>query len=307
MHSTLHLAMRRPLALAALWLAGVLGIVQPALAAESPRLTLKVMVTSEASLNATTTLILGQQDAVLVDVPFTRSDAHRLVADVLETGKTLRTIYITHDHPDHFLSLEVLAEAFPNAQIITPPKVVEDIWRSLPLKIKRWGPLLGANGPRRPVVPNAIEASSFTLEGHEIRILGPMQGDHVHASALHIPSIGALIAGDLLFKDVHLWLGEHTPAQRKAWLAVLDQFDALKPVTVVAGHKPPGMADDPSSLRFTRDYLLAFEEGIRQSKNSAGLIAFLKARFPQAHDYIDGFILNNSAQVAMGEMPPWTE
>jgi len=270
-------------------------------------LTVKVVLASEPSLNATSTLLLGEKDAVLVDVPFTRSDGHRLVAEVLETGRTLRTIYITHDHPDHFLSLEVLAEAFPNARIITAAPVVDDIWRSLPLKIKRWGPMLGANGPHHPVVPEALAGNSFTLEGNEIRVLGPMQGDHVHATALWVPSISTLIAGDLLFADVHLWLGEHTSAQRKAWLAVLDQFDALKPAVVVPGHRPPGVPDDARSLKFTRDYLVAFETEVKASKNSADLIARLKKRFPQAHDYIDGFILNNSAPVAMGEAPPWTE
>jgi hypothetical protein len=33
----------------------------------------------------------------------------------------------------------------------------------------------------------------------------------------------------------------------------------------------------------------------------------MKVRYPQARDYFDGFILNNSAQVAMGETPPWIE
>jgi glyoxylase-like metal-dependent hydrolase (beta-lactamase superfamily II) len=270
-------------------------------------ITVKVILASEASLNATSTLLLGEKDAVLVDVPFTRSDGHRLVAEVLETGRTLRTIYISHDHPDHFMSLEVLAEAFPNARVITAGPVVEDIWRSLPLKLKRWGPLLGANGPRHPVVPEAMAGNFFMLEGSEIRVLGPMQGDHVHATALWVPSISTLIAGDLLFADVHLWLGEHTPTQRKAWLAVLDQFDALQPKIVVAGHRPAGVPDDTRALKFTREYLVAFEAEVKASKNSADLIARLKLRFPQARDYIDGFILNNSAQVAMGEMPPWTE
>jgi glyoxylase-like metal-dependent hydrolase (beta-lactamase superfamily II) len=268
---------------------------------------IKVFVASEASLNATSTLLLGEKDAVLVDVPFTRSDGHRLVAEVLESGRTLRTIYISHDHPDHFLSLEVLAQAFPDARMVTAAPVVDDIWRSLPFKLKRWGPMLGANGPRHPVVPQALQGDSLTLEGNEIRVLGPMQGDHVHATALWVPSISALIAGDLLFADVHLWLGEHTPDQRKAWLAVLDRFDALQPKIVVAGHRPPGVPDDARALRFTRDYLIAFESAVKSAKNSADLIARMKTRFPQARDYIDGFILNNSAQVAMGETPPWTE
>jgi glyoxylase-like metal-dependent hydrolase (beta-lactamase superfamily II) len=233
--------------------------------AATPLPSVRVITGSDASLNANFALLLGEKDAVLVDVPFTRSDAHRLVAEVLETGRTLRAIYITHDHPDHFLSLEVLAEAFPQAQLVTAPAVVTDIWRSLPLKMKRWGPMLGANGPRRPVVPESWDKPSLDLEGHEIRILGPMQGDHLHATAIWVPSIGALVAGDLLFQDVHLWLGEHTPAQRAAWLAVLADLESLQPKIVVAGHKSPGAPDDAASLRFTREYLQAFEAAIRTS------------------------------------------
>jgi glyoxylase-like metal-dependent hydrolase (beta-lactamase superfamily II) len=278
-----------------------------ATAASAAPLAIKVVLASEQSLNATSTLVLGEKDAVLVDVPFTRSDGHRLVAEVLETGRTLRIIYITHDHPDHFLSLEVFAEAFPNARIITAAPVVDDMWRSLPLKIKRWGPLLGANGPHHPVVPEALTDTSFTLEGNEIRVLGPMQGDHVHATALWIPSISTVIAGDLLFTDVHLWLAEQTPAQRKAWLSQLDQIDALKPAVVVAGHRPVGVPDDTRALNFTREYLAAFESEVKVSKNSGDLIARMKKRFPQALDYINGFLLTTSAQVAMGEAPPWTE
>jgi glyoxylase-like metal-dependent hydrolase (beta-lactamase superfamily II) len=284
---------------------GTLGL-RSAMSAEPP-LTLKIMTASETSLNANSALIMGKTDAVLIDVPFTRSDGHRLIADILETGKNLKYIYITHDHPDHFLSLEVFAEAFPNARIVTAPEVVADIWRSLPFKLKRWGPMLGANGPIRPVVPTALETHSLELEGQELRLLGPMQGDHAHATAIFIPSINALIGGDIVFKNVHLWLGEHTPDQRKSWLTHIDELIAMHPAIVVAGHKRPSDPDDASALQFTRDYLVAFESALKSSKKSTDLIARMKSAFPLAQDYLGGFILNNSAQVAVGEAPIWTE
>jgi glyoxylase-like metal-dependent hydrolase (beta-lactamase superfamily II) len=274
---------------------------------QPPPLTLKVITASEASLYANMTLIMGRTDAALIDVPFTRADGHRLVADILETGRTLKVIYITHDHPDHFMSLEVLADAFPDAQLITAPAVVADIWRSLPIKLKRWGPMLGANGPRRPAVPVAWERPSFQLEGQDIQILGPMQGDHVHATALYVPSIKALIAGDIVFENIYPWLGEHTAERRKDWVAALDKLIAMRPAIVVAGHQLPGDPQDPAALQFTRDYILVFDAAAAKSKTSAELAATMRQAFPKAQDVLGGFILGNSAKVGVGETPPWDE
>src|SRR5581483_5185087 len=179
--------------------------------------------TSEGSLYTDITLVKGEQRAVLIDAPFTRADAHRIVAAVLESGKTLDTIFVTHDHPDHFFSVEVLTDAFPNARVVAAPQVVDDIWKSIPFKLKRWGPMLGANGPRHPTAPTPLTESFFELEGHRLEVLGPMQGDHVHATAVWIPDIKTLVAGDLLFNEMHLWLGESLAPQRLAWAKSVDK------------------------------------------------------------------------------------
>lgn len=270
-------------------------------------LQLKVFMSSEASLYATSTLIMGKKEALLVDVPFTRSDGLRLVADILETGKTLKTIYITHDHPDHFFSIDVFTDNFPGVEVITAQTVVDDIWRSYPLKLKRWGPMLGINGPRHPVVVSAAPGSSLSLEGHKIKILGPMQGDHVHATALYVPSLKAVICGDICFNKVHLWFGEHAPAQYDAWLASVESLMALKPRTVVAGHKLPELVDGPEALQFTHDYIVAFKDAAAQSTTSDELIAAITAQFPDTRDFLGDFVLSNSAKVATGEMAPWDE
>jgi glyoxylase-like metal-dependent hydrolase (beta-lactamase superfamily II) len=283
-----------------------LGAAQPVHAQEPP-LKLDVITGNEGNLYANFTLVMGKTEAILIDAPFTQSEAHRLVGRILESGRTLRTIYITHDHPDHFFSVDVIAQAFPDAQIVSAPAVVDDIWRSIPLKVRRWGPLLGTNGPKHPFAPTALNGDHLELDGQRLDILGPIQGDHVHATAIYIPSIGALIAGDLVFNKIHLWLGEATPEARKAWLASIDRLIALHPKIVVAGHKLPGLPDDASALAFTRDYLVAFEAAAANSKTSKDLMARIKARFPDTQDVLNNFILSNSAQVATGEAAPWTE
>jgi glyoxylase-like metal-dependent hydrolase (beta-lactamase superfamily II) len=270
-------------------------------------LRIKVITSSEASLYASATLIMGEKEAVLVDVPFTRADGLRVAADVFESGKTLKTIYITHDHPDHFFSVDVFTDLFPNVEVVSAPQIVADIWKSYPAKYKRWGPMLGMNGPRHPVAVTAVEGSSFMLEGHELQIIGPMQGDHIHATAIYVPSLDAVICGDLCFNKIHLWFGEQTAPQYDDWLASVDKLIALRPKIVVAGHKLPGLPDDASALDFTRRYIVAFKAAAAKSKTSAELTKTIQNEFPNTRDVLDDFILSNSTKVATGEMPPWDE
>lgn len=279
----------------------------PVAAQDNSGLEIEVLRTSAGSLHVNSALIMGEHDAVLVDPPFTLADAHRVVAMVLDSGRTLTHVFITHDHPDHFFAMEVLQDAFPNAQIVAHPAVVEDIWRSLPLKVIRWSPGLGDNGPVHPSAPAALTSDVIMLEGHELRVLGPVQGDHEHSTALWIPDNRALVAGDIVFNEVHLWLGEHAPENVAAWEQTITTLMALEPEIVVAGHARPGLADDASGLTFSLAYLQAWQNHVGQASDAADLRSRIRAAFPTTIDVLDDFILVNSSEVAMGEQPIWTE
>ncbi|MCP5145875.1 MAG: MBL fold metallo-hydrolase [Gammaproteobacteria bacterium] len=287
--------------------AGLLWLATLGIAAAADGLSVKVVTTNESSLYANCTIVMGERDMVLIDAPFTNADAHRLVADLLETGKNLTYVYVTHDHPDHFWSMQVIMDAFPQAKVISHREVVADIWRSIPFKIARWSPMLGNNGPTYPTAPLPLAEDTFELEGHVLRVLGPMQGDHYHATAVHVPDIGLLVAGDIVFHGIHVWLGETTAQKRQQWIANLNDLMKLEPATVVAGHKLPGLADDVASLKFTRDYIVSFEQDAKAASDSSDLMARTRARHPQVKDALGDFILTNSARVVMGEDPPWEE
>ncbi|MEJ1268940.1 MBL fold metallo-hydrolase [Pantoea ananatis] len=70
----------------------------------------------------TSTIIYGDTDAILVDAQFTLSNAHRLVADLMELKRNLKIIYLTHLHPDHYLGLEVIKSVYPNAEVFAYKK-----------------------------------------------------------------------------------------------------------------------------------------------------------------------------------------
>jgi len=81
----------------------------------------------ESLYPATSTLIFGEHDAVLVDAMTTVAEAEALGHWIVLHNRNLETIYITHAHFDHFYGLSVLLDRFPGARAIATPKAVEGI------------------------------------------------------------------------------------------------------------------------------------------------------------------------------------
>jgi glyoxylase-like metal-dependent hydrolase (beta-lactamase superfamily II) len=228
------------------------------------------------------TLVTGEKEAVLIDSAFTVADAHRVVAAVLDSGKTLTTVYVTHAHPDHYFGLAVIKAAFPDAKLVARPETVADINKSWKGKVDHWKPMYGANLTDAPVLPEALKGDALTLEGETLQITAAQQGDDAHNSFVWIPSAKAVVAGDILYNRVHVWTAETKAPARKAWLASLDKLEKLKPEIVIAGHKTPDAKDDVSAIAFTRDYLKAFDAAQASSKTAAEMTEKVKAKYPDA-------------------------
>ena len=72
-------------------------------------------------------------------------------------------------------------------------------------------------------------------------------------TSLHVPSIGLIVAGDVVYNQCGLYVGDTTSESRKNWIA------ALNPLMVVAGHKKPGAPDSPSAIQDTKRYFEDFD------------------------------------------------
>lgn len=257
---------------------------------------------------ANCTLVKGRRDALLVDVPFARSEGHRLIARILDSARELRTIYISHDHPDHFFSLDLVTDTFPKAAVLAHPAVTKDMQRSIPLKFARWAEGLGANAPKRGVVPTPVDGNEIEIEGHRLQIIGPMQGDHIRATALWDPDSRTLVAGDLLYNGVFVFLGEHRPSQWDAWIQSLDYLESLSPMFIVAGHSKPGLPDDSFSIEWTRRYIQEFKKLAASAATAQEMAERLRARYPNAVGFPGtDFLIEVPTRVATGEIEPWDE
>lgn len=263
-------------------------------------LSVKVYNADGNSFNVNSTLVVGDKEAMVIDAGFTRADALRIAANVLDSGKQLKTIYVSQADPDYYFGVETLKEIFPQADVVTTPAVLEKINAKKAGKVAFWGPKMGANAPRSPVVPRALEGNTLTLDGQTIEIRGT-QGVLAHRPYAWIPSIQAVVGNIGVFGGMHVWTADtQTAAERAAWVAQLDDMAALKPVLVVPGHMKAGTPVDASNITFTKDYLQTFEKNLAATKSSAELVKAMQQAYPQLTD--GAMSLDIGAKVNMGEM-----
>jgi len=88
-------------------------------------------------------IIEGTHEVMLVDAQLTKTNAERVLQEIKETKKPLSIIYITHEHADHFLGLEVFKEAYPGVRITANSTVVDRIDTVYQAKVDKWKQILG--------------------------------------------------------------------------------------------------------------------------------------------------------------------
>ncbi|MEW9529651.1 MBL fold metallo-hydrolase [Microbispora sp. NPDC049125] len=245
------------------------------------------------------TLIYGANDAVLVD-PLLTIDESRALADwVVATGKNVTTIFVTHAHGDHFFGTPAVLERFPDATVVATPGVAAHMGA-------QWGPRWfdGFWSPRFPGQISDRHVAAWPLagdglielEGEQLRAieLGHTDGDGT--SALHVPSIGLVVAGDAVYGDVHLYLAESKGGGGQEWLHSLDVIERLQPSAVVSGHKRDGDPDSPEDIGRTRRYIEEFAAAVEKAGSHTDLYEAILAAYP---DRLNRGVLWNSAKSVM--------
>ncbi|MFI5801158.1 MBL fold metallo-hydrolase [Streptomyces sp. NPDC051677] len=245
----------------------------------------------------TATLITGRSEAVLVDTQFIRSEVVNLGDMIERSGRRLTTIYITHPHADHFLGLRELLTRFPEARPVAAPSVCAAFEKEHGEQIKQWRGWFGDDVDDQAPMPFPTDGDTLHLEGHELRIVEVGQGDIAPTAVLHIPSLNAVIAGDVAYNHVHPMLAFGGPAEWQGWIDSLEQLMALGANTVVAGHKHPQAPDQPGSaiLNMTRAYIEDFRTAVRSSSRPKEVIEAMTGMYP---DHANLFTLIVSATAA---------
>jgi glyoxylase-like metal-dependent hydrolase (beta-lactamase superfamily II) len=246
-------------------------------------LSIKVFTSPDDQFWTNSVMIEGAHEVMLVDAQLTKTGAERVLQEIKETKKPLSIIYITHEHADHFLGLEVLKEAYPRVRIIANSAVVDRINKVYQDKIDKWKTILGTGATSHVVAIEKLDASFIKFENSKIEVLKNIQGDTDENTMLWISGQRILIAGDVVFNNMHVYTAETDSKAREKWLNSLNQIRELKPSVVIPGHSKVGAPLDASAaVDFTENYLLVFEEELNKAKDPDGLINAMKERFPSA-------------------------
>jgi len=246
------------------------------------------------------TLISGERDAVLVDTFITLEQNRALAEWVVASGKNLTTIYATHGHGDHFFGVNTIRRSFPNARFVATREVISVMQRQLspPLLEGFWRARFPGQIDTTLAIAEELDGEIIGLEGEEMVSIPTGHTDTHCTTCLHVPSIGLVAAGDVVYNDVHIHLSESNTDSRKQWIAALNMIEGLKPSAVVAGHKRPGRADSPAILEETRQYIRDFDRIAASNRTVAGIYSEMLALYPER---VNQPVLWGSAKAAMAD------
>lgn len=266
--------------------------------ADDKGLTFDVYNAGPASFRVNATVVIGETEAMVVDTGFSKADALRIAAKVLDSGKELTTIFISQADPDYYFGAEVLHGLFPDAKVLTTPAVRKVIEKKLQTKLDIWGPKLGVNAPVKPIIPEAYSKDSLTVDGHTIEIRGT-KGALAHRPYLWVPENKAILGNIGVFGNMHLWMADtQSDESVKAWSVQLDEMQALKPELVIPGHMKAGTDFTAATISYSQSYLKDFQTAKASSEDGEELIGKMAAKY----DNEKSISLSIGAKVHMGEM-----
>lgn len=232
------------------------------------------------------TLIHGKSEAVLVDTPISIAQTEDLIRWIegVIPGKQLTYVYITHGHGDHFFGLPVLRKRWPNLRAVATPGTIAHMKQQLesPWMNDIWLKYFPGGQIALPAeVAEPLGSDTINLEGHMLRVHEVGHTDTYDTTVLHVPELDLVVAGDVVYGDVHQFFGEaDTPAKRQEWLAAIEKIESLKPKAVVAGHKRPGSVDGVYYLQSTKEYIRSFEEVAGSSSSPKEIFSRMKSLYP---------------------------
>ncbi|KAJ6780700.1 hypothetical protein PWT90_09070 [Aphanocladium album] len=230
------------------------------------------------------TLIYGEKDAVLVDTQLTIEAAKDLTDWVVASGKSLVAVYITHSHGDHHFGASALLKQFPKAKVLATPEVAARMEKEhSPERLEGlWHKLFPGQITDEFASAEALEADEFELEGEKLVAVRLGHTDCDETTALWVPSIRLLVAGDSVYGNTHPYMGESgSLASRREWLAALDKLAALKPLTVIGGHSDPESTFGPEAITETKEYFENFHRIVEESNTAEEIYSRMLEIYPK--------------------------
>ena len=254
------------------------------------KLATKTYFADEPGFCVASVIVMGKKECALIDCQWTRSNTHRVIGEILDTGLELKAVFATHMHPDHYWGMGEIEMAFPKAKYYMLPEEVPMYADQYQPKLDDWIDVIGEQNLCRKQCENLLplESRCIELEGERIEVMEHIMGDLKWNSVVWIPSIKTLYGSDVIFNDAHPFTCEVSSKQRLEWIGELERLEReLQPEIVIPGHQKKGcLLDGKTAIKYTIDYIKATEEelknisGLEPKVGTAVFFHSLEERFP---------------------------
>ncbi len=239
------------------------------------RLGVEVFTSSPRALASNAVLLTGEQEALLIDTAFTLPDTEAIVQAVERSGKSLRSLLVSHAHPDHYFGIDRVREAFPGVEAYARRSVIEQL-SEFRAKILHWQELYAGEIPATLRLPEPLEGGSVSLEDAAIELIDLYMIESLHATAFYLPSEKTLVAADLVFANAHHYMSD--VGDPDTWIAELERvrhgYDIER---VIPGHGPPG---GPELFDRSIAYLTDWKEVARPGARFVDIAREMTGRYP---------------------------
>lgn len=252
--------------------------------------TVHTLTAPEAAFANSTHFIETENSLVAIDTQFLLPNAQDMRAYADSTGKTIDRVFITHEHPDHFLG----SEAFNDRPVFALQAVSNAIAAQGDAEVAEKQADFGAELIASTyVIPQVVEPGAVVIDGVNFELERVLNAEAATQLVVKLPDHGVIITGDIVYSDVHLILA----GQIDPWTTALENLGATSdqyPI-VLAGHGVPAA---PVVYEENISWLAKAAELIGLVDNAAdfkqGLIdAFPDLGMPDAIDFVTPVLFPN--------------
>lgn len=233
----------------------------------------------------TTQIIELPNKLVVIDTQFTRRSAKQVRRYIDGLQKPIDRVILSHAHPDHWFGLEF----YSGLPIYALKEVRDQLHRMGEKMIESKRAKLGDRVTDTMVaVTHLVEEGSEKIDGltFEYQRVGAAEADV--QLLIRLPEIKTLVVQDLVYNNVHLFVGQNALA---SWQAELETISAMNGyTTLLVGHGEPAAM---STIQNTRSYLVEAQSAITTSGNGVELKSKLVEKYP---DHRADFLLDISSQ-----------
>lgn len=205
-----------------------------------------------------------------IDAQYTLDFAKEVVDYAAALNKPITRLYVTHYHPDHLLG----AAAF-SAPIFGLPAVAQKIEQVGDRVAREEHEKCGASIPDHAQrISELVLDEEETIDGTVLRFLELPNAETESALMIALPEHGILITQDLLYHQVHVFVGERA---FDSWRSALNTYSQAGFETFLPGHGRPG---GPELFAAMTSYLEAAERAWKTSPDPDSFARTMIDLFP---------------------------